>query len=124
MSDSADLASTTTLIENRISRPPNAFMLYGKEYRSKLAKKHPNMSNKEISKILGKEWQAMDPEEKQRYHDMARATKNAHMEQNPGNLSFIAESEFYVNFDIPDICFRLCLQSTRCSTEESRTKAR
>ena len=70
--------------DNRIRRPPNAFMLFGKQYRKVLAQKFGNLSNKEISKILGNEWKNMDINMKNHFHSLAKEAYRTHLEKYPG----------------------------------------
>ena len=72
------------LQERKVTRPPNAFMLFGRERRSIIAKQHPGLSNKEISKLLGKEWHSLSSEEKEKYFKTSRDAKQMHKIQNPG----------------------------------------
>ena len=50
--------------DEHIERPMNAFMVWSRTERRKLALKYPNMLNCEISKLLSAEWSRMSDEEK------------------------------------------------------------
>src|SRR5687767_1670107 len=54
-----------------LSRPPNSFMLFSQEQRSLIQKEDKNLSNAEISKILGQRWRELHPSKKQIYRDRA-----------------------------------------------------
>lgn len=49
----------------------NAFMIFSKRHRALVHKRHPNQDNRTVSKILGEWWYALNPSEKQQYHDLA-----------------------------------------------------
>lgn len=68
----------------RIRRPPNAFMLYGKDNRKQLSKSMPGVSNKEISKLLGVQWQRLPDERKADYHTKSKEMNDKHKLLNPG----------------------------------------
>jgi hypothetical protein len=67
----------------RILRPPNAFMIYGKENRKALAQRNPGKSNKEISILLGIEWKGLPEEVKQPYRLRAKKNLESHKRQFP-----------------------------------------
>ena len=66
-----------------IKRPMNAFMLWSKQRRGKLAKENPNIKNPEISKMLGEEWRKMSEEEKQPFVGEAQRLKSEHKLNHP-----------------------------------------
>ncbi|XP_053207957.1 sex-determining region Y protein-like [Panonychus citri] len=72
------------LEERRIPRPPNAFMLYGKKNRRQIAQDNPNLTNKQISKILGDNWRKMGADDKEVYHQLANEAHADHMKKYPG----------------------------------------
>ena len=74
--------------EPKIPRPPNAFMIFGKENRKLLAQKFPNYTNKFISKILGNQWKNIDYQTKAHYHQLANQAYQQHMIKYPSKLSF------------------------------------
>ena len=57
--------------ERRIRRPMNAFMIFSKRHRPNVHQMHPNQDNRTVSKILGLWWYFLNPEEKQKYNDLA-----------------------------------------------------
>ena len=73
--------------EIRIPRPANAFMIFGKEYRKILAKKFQNLSNKQISKNIGRRMETNGRKEtKTHYHKLAEETHRQHLNKYPGIL--------------------------------------
>lgn len=56
---------------DRIRRPMNAFMIFSKRHRALVHQRHPNQDNRTVSKILGEWWYGLDPEKKQKYHELA-----------------------------------------------------
>lgn len=49
----------------------NAFMIFSKRHRPLVHQRHPNQDNRNVSKILGEWWYALDPEAKQQYQNLA-----------------------------------------------------
>ena len=68
---------------NHIKRPMNAFMVWSKEKRRKMAQDNPKMHNSEISKILGAKWKIMPDEEKATYIDEAKRLQQEHSQKHP-----------------------------------------
>ncbi|XP_023713699.1 transcription factor SOX-6 [Cryptotermes secundus] len=81
---SKPLMTPTSDSDKRIRRPPNAFIIFGNEWRRKLAAEYPEESNKNISVRLGNMWRAMKSEEKKKYMDMACQANAEHKEKYPG----------------------------------------
>ncbi|XP_022339079.2 uncharacterized protein LOC111134402 [Crassostrea virginica] len=50
-----------------LRRPKNGFIRFSVEYRKLLAKEHPKLDNREVSKMLGAKWRRMSHEEKVPY---------------------------------------------------------
>lgn len=73
--------SQANVVEQK--RPMNAFLLFCKKQRSLVRAKHPNLENREITRILGDWWSKLDKEQKSKYTDQARQHKQAFMEANP-----------------------------------------
>ena len=48
-------------------RPPNAFILYSQAMRSQVRQENPQMSNTEVSRLLGKMWKEVPSETKLHY---------------------------------------------------------
>lgn len=69
--------------KDRIRRPMNAFMIFSKRHRALVHQRHPNQDNRTVSKILGEWWYALNPEQKQKYHELASEVKEAHFKAHP-----------------------------------------
>ncbi|XP_061074486.1 HMG box transcription factor BBX-like isoform X1 [Conger conger] len=70
--------------EQRARRPMNAFLLFCKRHRSLVRQEHPRLDNRGATKILADWWAVLEPQEKQKYTDMAKEYKDAFMKANPG----------------------------------------
>ncbi|XP_044140962.1 HMG box transcription factor BBX isoform X1 [Bufo gargarizans] len=70
--------------EQRARRPMNAFLLFCKRHRSLVRQEHPRLDNRGATKILADWWAYLDPNEKQKYTDMAKEYKDAFMKAHPG----------------------------------------
>ncbi|ULT97522.1 hypothetical protein L3Y34_005382 [Caenorhabditis briggsae] len=67
----------------RIKKPLNAFMYFAKEHRPKLWAEL-GTSSAEIIKILGKKWQELSVEEREKYVDIAQKEREEHKVKYPG----------------------------------------
>ena len=61
----------------------NAFMVWSRTERRKLALKYPNMLNCEISKLLGAEWSRMSDEEKSPFIQESKRLRTIHSQKYP-----------------------------------------
>lgn len=69
--------------EERIRRPMNAFMVWAKTERKKLALENPEVHNADLSKILGQKWRELSPSQKNYYSEEADKLRDLHMQKYP-----------------------------------------
>lgn len=69
--------------DKHIKRPMNAYMVWSRKERRRIAEECPRMLNSEISKQLGSEWNLLPLEKKKPYIDEAKRLRMEHKKEHP-----------------------------------------
>jgi hypothetical protein len=76
-------SNVNSSLAEHIKRPMNAFMVWSRGQRRKMAQENPKMHNSEISRRLGLDWKLLSEEQKRPFIDEAKRLRSLHMKEHP-----------------------------------------
>ncbi|KAI6654698.1 Transcription factor SOX-3 [Oopsacas minuta] len=78
-----DRDGTVIIDEKHVKRPMNAFMVWARDARRKIAQENPKLHNAEISKQLGVSWRELSDEDKSPFRIEAKRIRETHIQKYP-----------------------------------------
>eukprot|EP00741_Cyanophora_paradoxa_P008216 tig00000025_g7951.t1 len=64
-------------------RPVNSFLIFSNQFRKKLQEENKEMTNAQISRLLGEKWRSLSRDVKARYEEVARAVREDFILRHP-----------------------------------------
>lgn len=79
--DTKSTKSKESKKDNNVKRALSAYNFYSKLNRSRITKENPEVDNKEIMGLIGKEWRKITEKEKDKYIKMAEDDKERYLDE-------------------------------------------
>lgn len=83
LDDQAQATTDSPQSNDKIPRPPNAWILFRKEKSKQLREANPSMSVGEVSAEASRQWRALSDEDQSVYKQLAEEAKRQHKIQYP-----------------------------------------